>query len=181
MKVLVISDTHGNIINVMKILKRIKPLGVKTIIHCGDHWDDMESLKRIYPEIEIYAVFGNCDGIAQASEYNKTIQIEGVSIFITHGHKHGVRWGDYDELLIHAMAEGAHLAICGHTHAAYLEKKKGIILLNPGSISSPRDSEYPSYGILEIDASSIKDVAVMQIIGEDRVCTHPVCNIYRSK
>ncbi|MDF2613232.1 MAG: phosphodiesterase, family [Clostridia bacterium] len=181
MKVLVISDTHRNISNAVKIIELIKCMGLKAIIHCGDHIDDAKRLKSLYKDIEMYSVYGNCDGMAYGKLGEQVIQIEGVSIFITHGHRHGVKWGEYEELLIDAAAYGAKLAICGHSHCAYLEKKQGIILLNPGSISLPRDFRYPSYGILDVENGFIKDVSIMQIGDNGVVLTHPASTVYRNK
>ena len=181
MKVLVISDTHGNIQNVIHILKLIRPLGVDTIIHCGDYIDDARRLIKLYPDITVYAVYGNCDGLAHKDEYTQIITLEKVPILITHGHRYGIKWGDYKELYIDAKAEAAQLAICGHSHAAYLKKEQGIILLNPGSISLPRDFNAPSYGIIDLEAGKIKEVSIMQIVEGSKVCTHPASSIYRNK
>ena len=181
MKVLVISDTHRNIANVVKILDCIKPLGPAAILHCGDHIEDALRLKRLYPNIEVEAVYGNCDGMASLDECNKVVNIGGVPIFITHGHRHEIKYGDYEELLIDAIAHEAKLAICGHSHVAYLQKKQGIILLNPGSISLPRDSGFPSYAMLDLEAGFIKEVAIMQIADNGVICTHPVTSYYRNK
>ncbi|WP_070001068.1 metallophosphoesterase family protein [Cellulosilyticum sp. I15G10I2] len=181
MKVLVISDTHRNIQNVIHVIERIRPLGVSTIIHCGDHIGDAHKLKKLYPDIEIYAVYGNCDGMAYPEEYTRVVVIEQVSILITHGHRYGIKWDDYSELLIDAEAEGAKLAICGHSHSAYLKKEKGIILLNPGSITLPRDSNYPSYAIVDLEDGRVKDISIMQIIENSRVCTHPAYTLYKNK
>ncbi len=181
MKVLVISDTHRNIRNVIDILKRVQGMGVMALIHCGDHRDDAANIKKLYPGIEVYAVCGNCDSGSYGEASAKIISIEGASIFITHGHRYGIKWGDYSDLLIDAEAHEAQIAICGHSHSAYLEKKQGIILLNPGSISEPRDSMYPSYAVLDIEKGLIKNVSVMQILDGARVCTHPASNIYKKK
>ncbi len=181
MKVLVMSDTHHNIRNAVEILNSIKPLGINTVIHCGDHIDDAYKLKKLYPDIDLYAVPGNCDFMAHGEEYTRIVHIEKVPILITHGHRHSIKWEDYSELLIDAAAQGARLAICGHSHAAYLKKEEGIILLNPGSITSPRDFNYPSYAVIDLENGIIKDVAIMQIIEKSRVCKHPAYNIYRKK
>jgi len=181
MKVLVVSDTHRNIANVIKILETIKALGLKGIIHCGDHIEDAKRLQNLYPEIDIYSVYGNCDGMAHLEECDRVINIGDVPIFITHGHKHGVKWGEYEELFMDAMTRGVKLAICGHSHCAYLEKKQGIILLNPGSITLPRDFRYPSYGMLDIENGIIKEVSIMQIVDNGIICTHPVGQLFRNK
>lgn len=40
----------------------------------------------------------------------------------------------------------------GHTHRPYLEQDKGITVLNPGSLSYPRqEGRKPSYMIMDLD------------------------------
>lgn len=40
----------------------------------------------------------------------------------------------------------------GHTHKPYLETKDGVTILNPGSLSYPRqEGRRPSYMIMDID------------------------------
>lgn len=181
MKILVISDSHRNINNVVKILEYIKSLGVVAILHCGDHAEDSVRLKNLYPDLQVEAVHGNCDGMASLAECSKVVHIGGVPIFMTHGHRHGVKYGEYEELYIDAVAHEARVALCGHSHAAYIEKKQGIILLNPGSISLPRDSRYPSYGILDIESGFVREAAIMQIADNNVICMHPVSCSYRNK
>ena len=45
----------------------------------------------------------------------------------------------------------ADVVMFGHTHVPYLEKTDDLILLNPGSISKPRqDNKIPTYTVMEI-------------------------------
>lgn len=179
MKVLVISDSHGNINHAVLVINKIKSLGLGAVLHLGDHAEDAARLKVLYPDLRVESVYGNCDGMCYREEGTKVVFIEEVPLFMTHGHRHKVKWGDYEELFIDAAAHEVKAALCGHSHIAYLGKKEGIILLNPGSISLPRDSSYPSYGILTIEKGSIKEVAVMQIVDREVICRHPVNNQFR--
>lgn len=181
MKVLVISDTHGNINQVVRILDQVMPLGVSTLIHCGDYIGDAKKLKTLYPTLEVHAVYGNCDGIGYGEDYTRIVEIEDVRIFITHGHKYEVKWADYKDLLIDAEAYKAKLVIYGHTHCAHLEKKGEITLLNPGSITEPRDGMRLSYAMIELDKGHIKHIDVMQILDNQEIKPHPISNIYGTK
>ncbi len=173
MKVLVISDTHRNIKNVERILELIIPKGVKTILHCGDNIGDAKKLQSLYPELTVHAVYGNCDGFGFGEDYTKVVEVGGVKIFMTHGNRYDVKSGDYQILIIDAMAHGAQLAVCGHSHCAYLEKSEDFVALNPGSISEPRDGCGPSYAILDIEDGKIKDISIMQITGKAEISRHP--------
>lgn len=173
MKVLVISDTHRNISNVERVLELVMPRGVKTVLHCGDNIDDARRLQKLYPQLTIHAVYGNCDGLGYGEDYTKVVEVGGVDIFMTHGNRYNVKWDDYETLMIDAMAHDAQAAVCGHSHCAHLEKNEDFIMLNPGSMSEPRDGYGPSYAILDIEEGKIKDVAIMQITENHCISRHP--------
>ncbi len=53
-----------------------------------------------------------------------------------------------------ALGRGMDIAMFGHTHRPFLDYSKGITMLNPGSVSYPRqDGHEPSYALMEIDSS----------------------------
>lgn len=178
MKVLVISDTHGNIENAKSVLNQVIPEGVKTVLHCGDYISDARLIEKFYPQVEVYGVYGNCD-VGFGGAYSEVITLEGVSIYMSHGHKYGVKWGDYDEVAIDAIAHEATVAICGHSHEAYLKKNQGILIMNPGSLTLPRDSRYPSYGILELEDGQVKEASLLQILKGGGIRRHPAFNLFK--
>ncbi len=49
------------------------------------------------------------------------------------------------------------ILIHGHTHVWKAEQKKGYILLNPGSVSIPKEGNPPTYAVLENGIFRIKD------------------------
>ena len=55
-----------------------------------------------------------------------------------------------DSLFRLAEDENCSIVLCGHTHVSKIVKEGNITLMNPGSISRPRDS-HCSYGIIEIE------------------------------
>ena len=46
MKYLVLSDSHGNVDNMVRAVELVKPQG---IIHLGDGWRDVEELRELFP------------------------------------------------------------------------------------------------------------------------------------
>lgn len=180
MKILVMSDTHGKLYYAEKVLEELIPLGITTVLHCGDYVSDARLIEKFYPQLTVYSVYGNCD-VGFGGAYSEVITLEGVSIYMSHGHRYGVKWGEYDEVAIDAIAHDAQIAVCGHSHEAYLECKDDVLIMNPGSLTLPRDSQYPSYGILEIENGEILEAKVLQIIENSRIVEHPVSNIYRSR
>ena len=70
---------------------------------------------------------------------------------ITHGHYYYVSMG-VEVLVGEARARGADIVMFGHTHKPFLEEREGVIVLNPGSLSYPRQQGHRgSYMIMEIN------------------------------
>ncbi len=95
MKILVISDSHGNIVNLRGVMTIAKKAGFKAVIHCGD-WDNVESIKTVLSfGIPLYAVMGNADVEDEIEEYLKfnakkfdphllKLNIDGLKIGVIH-------------------------------------------------------------------------------------------------
>lgn len=152
MRVLVISDTHGDISGVHKILNEDPDFDM--IIHLGDYLRDAEKIEIEYPDIKIEYVYGNCDFMISDTPSEKLIEILGKRILFTHGHKYSVKYGP-DKLIARARDAGADILLYGHTHVSSLMEGNGFVLLNPGSISSSRDSFGESYAVLEFSGRNM--------------------------
>ena len=153
MRILIVSDSHGKNGNIKEIVNRIKQIDL--FIHLGDSQCSNNELETIVPcPIEIVA--GNTDWHS-TNPKSKIIELMGLRIFITHGHNHHVKHGSFDDIIKTARTNNAHIAMFGHTHVPFLDQSKSdIILLNPGSITYPRQQGYlPSYMIMEIDSEGI--------------------------
>jgi len=153
MKILAISDTHGVIYKAEKVIKSIN--GINLIIHLGDYIRDAHRLSNIFPEIPIECTLGNCDYAASDTPLDKVLEYNGIRILVTHGHRYSVKC-DYDKLYRKAEEAGAHLVLFGHTHIADITMKNGVYLVNPGSISFPRNNCSESYAIIELNDERIR-------------------------
>lgn len=143
MKFLVLSDTHGKIESAAAVYRQLK--GIDAIIHLGDLRTDACALSRLL-RTRVISVGGNCDGVS-AGDAEKILDTEWGPLLLTHGHQLGVKTG-CQRLLYRAEELGCRAALFGHTHAPYYEECRGIFLFNPGSISLPKNSAGPSYGIV---------------------------------
>ncbi|WP_024831643.1 metallophosphoesterase [Ruminiclostridium josui] len=152
MKVLVMSDTHGYLTNAMKAIE--KNPDVEMIIHLGDYCRDVADLEQLYPDKKFEYVYGNSDFGVGTVEVEKTLEIEGRRVFLTHGHKYSVKW-DLERIIAKAESENAHIALYGHTHIALIEQVSECMLLNPGSISESRSNLSESYAILDITPEKV--------------------------
>ena len=154
MRILVLSDSHGRNYGMFSVVDKHYS-EINAVIHLGDLVSDAEELVRKYPYLPVCTVAGNCDlyGFSK-DDYEKTVEYGGVKIFMCHGHTCGVK-GSLGLLRSKAEQNGAKIALFGHTHLPLVEEKGGIILMNPGSISEPRDGRAPSYGMVEIENGEV--------------------------
>lgn len=159
-KILVISDTHGDTSLAEKVLE--KHQDVDMVIHLGDYFRDADRLHELYPKIHFEYVYGNSDFMIGDVPMEKILEIEGQRILLTHGHRYSVKWG-VDRLHTKANSENIQLLLFGHTHIAQLVHGPGYIILNPGSISDPRGEDDESYAIVVIDHAKI-NVELMKAV-----------------
>ena len=147
MRVLIVSDTHKDNRNYFIALNRERPLDY--VIHCGDCGGD-ESLLEVAAGCPLYVVAGNTDYYSSLPREIMT-DIAGYKIMITHGHHYYVNDGN-EILKDYAMGEGCNLAFYGHTHVPEIDEQDEITVVNPGSLSYPRqEGKRPSYAVMEID------------------------------
>lgn len=141
MKVLVLSDSHGQMEYMERAVEKEQP---RCIIHLGDRQRDAEHLRGLFPNVDFISVPGNCDLGATDAPCVVT-ELGGVRLLITHGHLHGVKMS-LVRLYYAAREVGALLAVYGHTHVANHEIMDTVQLLNPGAASGSK----PSYAVLEL-------------------------------
>lgn len=151
MKVLVFSDSHGDITRMKEVIERTS--GIEMVIHLGDLVKDAEKIRDIYKELKIEYIAGNNDWFSVIPK-EKVLNIEGKRIFITHGDIYGVK-NNYSRIIKKGQELGVDLVLFGHTHLPYENYVDNLILINPGSITLPVSSSGPTYCILEISPSGI--------------------------
>lgn len=160
MKILLLSDTHGSLSRVYEIYEKLS--GIDLILHCGDYQSDAYQLEDNLG-VPVVSVRGNCDGAMRPDR--KVVETPHGRILITHGHTEGAGFS-YDKLL-YAGEEENCIAVCfGHTHVAMNEDFGGIRLINPGSLSEPRDGSGGTYAILR----STEEEFYANIVRYDRIC-----------
>ena len=145
MKVLIVSDTHGHDENLEKAIMRETPFDM--LIHCGDV-EGREIFIEAFIECPCHIVSGNNDFFSDLPR-EVMIQLEGHRILVTHGHYYGVSMGLYG-VLDEGKARECQVVLFGHTHRPVEETEEGILLLNPGSLSYPRQKgRQRSYIVME--------------------------------
>ena len=145
MKVLIVSDTHGREDNLEKVLEKEEP--IDAMVHLGDV-EGSEDIIRAMTDAPVYMVAGNNDFYSDLPG-QAVIKLDRYRAFITHGHGYHVSYSP-NRLVEEALNRDAQIAMYGHTHVPHLEQIEGVIVLNPGSLSYPRQAgREPSYIIME--------------------------------
>ena len=148
MKILVVSDTHRKDDNLKRVLSEECPLDM--LIHLGDAEGSEHFIPDwVNPECRMEMVLGNNDFFSRLDR-EREIDIAGHKAFITHGHYYGVSMGP-EGLADEAKSRGCDIAMYGHTHRPFLDVIDGVTVLNPGSLSYPRqEGRRPSYMIINV-------------------------------
>lgn len=167
MKIAFMSDSHGSLHYFQKTLDLIGDYDY--LIHCGDllpissrqieRGYDPEGLAKLVSTLKnIYFIEGNGDFYSQSLlpeiNFHKELflTLGNYNIYATHGHLMSRM-----SMLMKAESKGAHILSYGHSHIKELDSYGDLLVLNPGSISLPRDGS-PSYAILEKNTVSIYEI-----------------------
>jgi len=140
--ILIISDTHMSLSS--EICQKLDALSFKPdlIIHAGDITGDglLNGLKN---RTDVVAVRGNMDGDFATGRLPESVELDLL------GWKIGVIHGRGAPAVVAAYARSSFgnpdLIIFGHTHVPCLELSGGTLLMNPGSLTSPRSDSGPTY------------------------------------
>ncbi len=151
MKILIVSDTHRRDQNLKTVIEKTAPFDM--LIHLGD----TEGSEAYFKEwlhndnCVIHVVRGNNDFFSFCAR-EEEIFIGKYRAFISHGHMYGVSLGT-EGIKEEARSRKADIVMFGHTHRPFLEYcNDGLVVLNPGSLSYPRqEGRKPSYIVMEID------------------------------
>lgn len=159
MKILVISDSHGDVVAMQKIISLHRD--AELLIFLGDGLRDLAAASDSLPAtMATVSVCGNCDFLSIGSlsaRDDEMLTVEGRRILITHGHKYGVK-GGLGALAAAAHARGADIVLFGHTHEPHESlieiEGRSIRLFNPGSVGRPHD-RITHYGLLDIRENGV--------------------------
>lgn len=169
MKIGFISDTHGNIKDTLRALEILE--SCDRIFHMGDilahgprnpltNGYEPKNLSGILSEIDnITYVRGNCDAdvdeMVLGKDVSKSEIFEDLGEFKLYG-VHGYLESD-GQRIQRAKDLGTDLVVWGHSHIKVLERLDGLVLLNPGSTTLPKDGS-KSLGLYEDGIFSLVDL-----------------------
>ena len=145
-KVLVLSDTHLNFNKVLKIFEIERP---DIVIAAGDGIRDIDEVSYVYSDVKYFTVKGNCDFFDRSHNEENLFEIDGVKIFLTHGHLYDVK-RSLSSIKEIGEKLNVSLVVFGHTHKPYIEKCGNMTLFNPGA------TEDGKYGIIILENGNIQ-------------------------
>lgn len=149
MKILIVSDTHGRHDNLDEVLEKEK--NIDMLLHLGDV-EDKEYYIEAVADCPVHIIAGNNDLFSYLPK-EKELKIGKYKVWLTHGHTHYVTMNT-GRLRDAACARGADIVMFGHTHKPYLDVEQKPMVVNPGSLSYPRqEGRRASYIIMEIDGN----------------------------
>lgn len=158
MKSLIISDIHGASRPLEIVLSYCDTIHPDQILFVGDFlnpgprnpitpsYDPIRVSELINAlELPCYGVRGNCDSevdqmllnLPIMSDYHIFFSDAG-SLLLTHGH-----------LSKENLPQSTDVVLSGHTHIPLIHKKEHQLLLNPGSISLPKENHPATFAVLE--------------------------------
>ena len=156
MKVLIVSDTHGRDTKLEEAVLKESPFDY--LIHCGDV-EGREFFIEALAECPCTIVSGNNDFFSDLPR-EEEIELAGRRILVTHGHYYGVSMDVYG-VVDEARSRGCEIVMFGHTHKPMAEQRNGIWVINPGSLSYPRqEGRKPSYVVMNIVRGKEPDIAL---------------------
>ena len=170
MKIMFASDIHGSAYYTRLVKERFIEEKADKLVLLGDllYHGPRNDLPRDYApkqvidilnslSEDILCVRGNCDSEVDQMVLNFPIMAEymvmyldGKELYITHGHKFNLN-------NLPSIKKGTYL-MNGHTHVSANEEINGIIYLNPGSVSIPKENTGHSYMIYEKGEFTLKNI-----------------------
>ena len=169
MKLMIASDLHGSAFYCRQLLAAMEREQPDKLLLLGDilYHGPRNDLPKGYAPKEVIAMLnplrerllcvrGNCDTEVDQMVLEFPVMadycilsIDGKTLYATHGHV-------YNQNNLPPLCEG-DILIHGHTHVLKAEQMEGYILLNPGSVSIPKEGNPPTYAVLENGVFSIMD------------------------
>mgnify|MGYP002517703966 CR=1 FL=1 len=151
MRILVMSDAHGKKSVIEELVKRHND--AKTVLFLGDGAAEFLEISKRYPSKNFFAVSGNNDFFVPNLNYDEVVTVDGVRIFMTHGHRYHIGFGE-ESVIKKAKELDCKIALCGHTHIPKTTYADGIYYVNTGSVARSRLGP-DTYAVIDIEKNGI--------------------------
>ena len=168
MKYLIASDIHGSAYYTQKLISAFESEGAEKLILLGDIYNHgpRNPLPEEYAPLKVaellngikdklIVIKGNCDSqvdtlISEFDFVDNSVLVSGdKTVFCTHGHIYN------QNSMPKTKFDGI---IYGHFHTGFIKEENGVIIVNAGSVSLPKDNTKNSYVLLEDGCIYLKDL-----------------------
>jgi putative phosphoesterase len=158
MRVIVVSDSHGELENIKLLSLVAKEEKVEKIIHLGDDYDDADLLMNEGITIERVPGVFSAYYTERDIPNRKVIELEGWKLLLTHTkerHQNDLTGDTPPEEYIRSAT--VDIMLYGHTHIPAISIENHVYLINPGHLKSSDKRGYePSYAVMDISSESIQ-------------------------
>ena len=178
MKLLIASDIHGDAMCCQALLDAFKRENAEKILILGDilyhgprnDLPEGYAPKKVIEMLNAVAdklicVRGNCE--AEVDQMVLSFPVMSTtacvldtktnkSIYMSHGHV-------YSPDNLPPIPEGS-VFLSGHTHVLMAEKRNGVLCVNPGSVSLPKNGNPKSYAVYEDGCITVKTLSGEKIL-----------------
>jgi putative phosphoesterase len=164
MKVFVVSDSHGEKDNIIKIAGIARKENADMIIHLGDDYDDADFLLEEDIKLErvpgVYSNYYSEDEV----ENRKIIELGGWKFLLTHTKEKHENDPPHDISPDEMINSGSvNIVLYGHSHIPAIGKEGDVYLINPGHLKSEDKKGFdPSYAVLNIEKDTV-DVIIKKL------------------
>ena len=168
MKFLIASDIHGSAYYTQKVISAFEREGADKLVLLGDIYNHgpRNPLPEEYAPLKVaellngikdklIVIKGNCDSqvdtlISEFDFVDNCVLVSGdKTVFCTHGHiynQNSMPKTHFD------------VVVYGHFHTGFIKEENGVIIVNAGSVSLPKDNTKNSYVLLEDGCVFLKDL-----------------------
>lgn len=176
MKLLIASDLHGSAFWTGRLIEKLKGDDYQALVLLGDilyHGPRNDLPEDYNPKaviamlsaltLPVVAVRGNCEAEVDqmvlpfnvSSDYGLIYDsARNLVMHLFHGHREAPK------------ARAGEVVLSGHTHVPVMEEKGGVIFINPGSVSIPKNGSANSWMVYDDGIFSIFDMEnnlIMQV------------------
>ena len=161
MKWMIASDIHGSAFYCRQLLERFTAEGADMLLLLGDilYHGPRNDLPEEYAPKKVIAMLnplkdkivcvrGNCDAEVDQMvldfpimDEKKELLFDQIPVVAVHGHH-------LDTLSLESLTKGC-VVVSGHTHIPCTKDEDGIVFLNPGSVSIPKEGSAHGYIIYD--------------------------------
>jgi putative phosphoesterase len=158
MKVIVVSDSHGEQENIKKLSLIAKEEKAEKVIHLGDDYDDADLLMNEGITIERVPGVFSAYYTERDIPNRKVIALEGWKLLLTHTkERHQNDLTDDIPPGEYLKSASVDIMLYGHSHVPAISIENNVYLINPGHLKTDDKRGYePSYAVMDITRESIE-------------------------